>query len=192
MVWPENEGSTQINLSIVYCTGYTIPLYSCVVIFIFICLIADCRNLLRRTLNSSPDERYTCSEILVHPWTKLMSRSPALLQTQPKYTLETCLPIIVYQQPPMPIPSPQNLDIIPSNHTPRPAPQGRSYAGPSNARTIRQDMHPISQTVEQSTTASTTPRTAKQHKQIVARIGAAGRRFADAMKHVGQKDSIKK
>ncbi len=164
------------------------------------CLLADGRNLLRHAINSNADERFTCSEILVHPWMSLKTRSPALLRTTPRYTLENCLPMIVYQQAPMPVPPPppqQIIEIAPpppivgpiGNSTPQPAPQSRSYAGPSNPRTIRKNAHPISQTVPPTIMP---PRSVKQNKQIVARIGAAGRRFAEAMRHVGQKDSVKK
>ena len=125
--------------------------------------------------------------ILSHAWTTGTSRCPTSIQHQPKYTLDNCIPLMA---------RPQNTRYPRSEAAPYPQPaislrpHSTASAGPSRTETptcVRVEAHATSQTV---THAGNPPQARvvpqqRQNKPLVAKIGAAGRRLADAMRQVG-------
>ncbi len=103
--------------------------------------------------------------------------------------------MIVYQQQPMDIP--QHPEITPHHsegpvrgHSSKTVAQKKSTAEQLDAelsRSLRIDAH-AAHAIAQAGAQTDTPRlkSDKQHRQIVAKIGAAGRKLADAMRHVSQ------
>ena len=125
--------------------------------------------------------------ILSHAWTTGTARCPAPLQYQPKYTLDNCIPMMA---------RPQHTGFPRSEAAPYPQPavslrpHSTTSAGSSRTETatcVRVEAHATSQTV---THAGNPPQgravhQQRQNKPLVAKIGAAGRRLADAMRQVG-------
>ena len=135
---------------------------------------ADCRVFIQSLLNTNVAERLDSNAMLVSEWPMVDTvKTPLSLlhPPQPKYTIANCLPSdIDFPQTRAPAAQPPTLDLPVSMVT-----ASNAHAHRGCQKTVRPP----------SSGQKPTSSYMKVPKPLVAKIGACGRRIADAVKHVG-------
>lgn len=128
-------------------------------------LLAECRKFVCSLLQCCVGERLSSSVMLYEMWpnTQPISRpSPLMPSMIPKYTIEKCLPPHIAFPIITPVPAPALVASTPIHLLPKDTAHQR--------------------TVSSSTSQSSSSKTSKP---LVMKIGACGRKIADAVKQVG-------
>lgn len=139
-------------------------------------LSIECRVFIQGLLNTNVVERLDSAGMLVSEWPMMdavKTPLPLLHPPQPKYTVANCLPADID----FPKISSTTTAQLPTLDRPV------SMVAASNARA--QKTTAVSQAQPPSNGQKPTSSYTKSPKPLVAKIGACGRRIADAVKHVG-------
>ena len=128
-------------------------------------LSTECRKFLLAILNTNVEQRLDSSQIITSEWPMMMllEQPKHLIKSHAaKYTIDNCLPPEIQ--------FPRQQPLATSSYT-------ITSQAPVHMTVLSQGM--THQVHPDPTTATKTPR------PLVAKIGACGRRIADAVKHVG-------
>ena len=143
-------------------------------------MYAECRIFIQSLLNTNVAERLDSSGMLVSEWPMMdavKTPLPLVHPPQPKYTIANCLPSDIEFPQPSSSTTVATTTQLPTLDLPL------SMVTASNAHAHKAAA--VSQVQPPSNGQKPASTYVKPPKPLVAKIGACGRRIADAVKHVG-------